>query len=336
MHGGTMHESLHGHYQHGGGLSYSHHGGASYSQHGALPLTSYSSHGYHHNRYGGLDLSGHSLNGSNHSYSRNSLSYSNHGRRQPRRTRSKNVSRHDSDLSLNSISSHSTCSVSSMCSEGSKSFVHNYKKPLMPPKKEYLALDCEMCGTLTGKSACARVVLVDWKGRTVLDEYVKPREKVTDYRTFVSGITAENLVDAPDIDVVRKKVQDLMAGKIIVGHGLSNDLECLGIEHPWDMIRDTAYYEPFMKNHFGQMRPRKLKELAEEKLQREIQVDGQAHSPSEDAIAALDLYKSHRPRWEACMASQAKEGQRIMIAQQTMSEEDYQQYFAGLPVPEYR
>ena len=205
----------------------------------------------------------------------------------------------------------------------------------MPPKKEYLALDCEMCGTLTGKSACARVVLVDWKGRTVLDEYVKPREEVTDYRTFVSGITAENLVDAPDLDVVREKVKELIEGKILVGHGLSNDLECLNLEHPWEMIRDTAYYEPFMKNHFGQMRPRKLKELAEEKLQREIQVDGQAHSPTEDAIAALDLYKSHRPRWEACMASQVKEGQRIMIAQQTMSEEEYNHYFAGLPVPGY-
>jgi RNA exonuclease 4 len=202
----------------------------------------------------------------------------------------------------------------------------------MPAKKDYLALDCEMCGTLTGKSACARVVLVDWKGRTVLDEYVKPDEKVTDYRTFVSGITEENLVGAPPLEEVRERVKTLIEGKILVGHGLSNDLDCLELEHPWNLVRDTAYYEPFMKNHYGQMRPRKLKELSEEKLQREVQVDGQAHSPAEDAITALDLYKSHRPRWEACMASQQKEGARIMIAQQKMNKEDFQHYFAGLPV----
>jgi RNA exonuclease 4 len=293
----------------------SHHG------HGGL---SYSNHG--------LDISGHSMqsmDGSNHSYSRNSLAYSNHGRRQRRAPR-KYLSRHDSELSLSSVSSHG--SVTSNGSESSSKYVHSYKKPFMPAKKDYLALDCEMCGTLTGKSACARVVLVDWKGRTVLDEYVNPDEKVTDYRTFVSGITEENLVDAPPLDEVRERVKTLIEGKILVGHGLSNDLECLELEHPWNLVRDTAYYEPFMKNHYGQMRPRKLKELSEEKLQREVQVDGQAHSPAEDAITALDLYKSHRPRWEACMASQQKEGARIMIAQQKMNQEDFQHYFSGLPV----
>lgn len=324
MRDGVLNDSIHSRH---GLLSYSNHagGGLGYSSHHGGGLGYSSHHG------GGLDLSGHSLNGSNHSYSRNSLSFSNHSRRN-RRPR-KNMSRHDSERSLSSISSHS--SVSSMCSESSKSFVHNYKKPLMPAKNEYLALDCEMCGTLTGKSACARVVLVDWKGRTVLDAYVKPHEEVTDYRTFVSGITPEDLVNAPDIDVVREQVKELIEGKILVGHGLSNDLECLGLEHPWHLVRDTAYYEPFMKNHFGQMCPRKLKELSSEKLQREIQVEGQAHSPTEDAIAALDLYKSHRPRWEACMMSQVKEGQRILIAQKTMKEEEYDHYFAGLPVLVY-
>ena len=73
----------------------------------------------------------------------------------------------------------------------------------MPARSQYLALDCEMCGTLTGKSMCARVVVVDWKGRAVLDEYVKPSEPVTDYRTFVSGITAEHLEGAPDLATVR-------------------------------------------------------------------------------------------------------------------------------------
>mmetsp|Transcript_8814 Transcript_8814/g.19072 ORF Transcript_8814/g.19072 Transcript_8814/m.19072 type:complete len:249 (+) Transcript_8814:1-747(+) len=241
-------------------------------------------------------------------------------------------SRQDSGRSFSSASScTSYSSDESLSMSSSQKFMHNYKKPVMPAKSQYVALDCEMVGTMTGKSLCARVVLIDWKGRTVLDQYVKPTEEITDYRTFVSGITAAQIENAPSLQEVRPLVQARLSGKILVGHGLANDLECMGVDHPWHMVRDTALYEPFMKMHYGQMNPRKLKELAKEKLQRDIQVDGMAHDPAEDAIAALDLYKSHRPRWEACMTSQIKEGQRVLVEQQKQREQ-YEQYFAGLPM----
>lgn len=38
------------------------------------------------------------------------------------------------------------------------------------------------------ESMLARVSLVNQHGACIYDEFVKPREKVTDYRTFVSGI----------------------------------------------------------------------------------------------------------------------------------------------------
>ena len=87
-----------------------------------------------------------------------------------------------------------------------------------------------------------------------------------------------------------------------LGHGVDNDLRALGMAHPWLMTRDTAYYQPFMRqldlstHHridsganatkepiWG---PRKLKDLAKEKLQREIQVAGVSHCPVEDAAAS--------------------------------------------------
>ena len=130
--------------------------------------------------------------------------------------------------------------------------------------------------------------------------------------------------NAESLETAREEVLELLDGKILVGHGLQNDLECLGVSHPWYMIRDTAYYEPFMKMHYGNLSPRKLKELAKEKLQKDIQVIGQSHSPTEDAMAALDLYKCHRPRWEACMLSKIKESQRLVrqqLRQQQMEQE---------------
>ena len=216
---------------------------------------------------------------------------------------------------LGGNSNHSSRSIAS-------GFQHSYKKPIMPGKQQYLAMDCEMVGTITGSSVAARIVLIDWKGRPVFDKHMKPDETVTDYRTFVSGITEEDLKDAAPFAEVVQEVKEMLQDKILVGHGLDNDLRALGIDHPWLMMRDTAYYQPFMRqletstfnNHNmsqvdGQpiWGPRKLKELAKEKLQRDIQVPGKSHCPIEDAAAALDLYKSHRPRWEACMSTEERQ-----------------------------
>lgn len=39
------------------------------------------------------------------------------------------------------------------------------------------------------QSALARVSVVNFHGAILLDRYVKPLERVTDYRTAISGIT---------------------------------------------------------------------------------------------------------------------------------------------------
>lgn len=62
---------------------------------------------------------------------------------------------------------------------------------------KYVAIDCEMVGVGEGgiASALARVSLVNYHGAVLLDTYVKPMERVTDYRTFVSGIEPKHLKD---------------------------------------------------------------------------------------------------------------------------------------------
>jgi RNA exonuclease 4 len=196
-------------------------------------------------------------------------------------------------------------------------------------------MDCEMVGSVTGASICARVVLLDWKGRAVLDEFVSPVEPVADYRTHVSGITAEQLVSAPSFEEVRERVLHALQDKILVGHALENDLACLRIDHPQMLIRDTAYYAPFQRqNHQGQLVPRKLRDLAAEKLGQKIQDPSRAHDPHEDARAALNLYKQHRPRWEACVSSQlqreAKQHdklRRMQLQQQQVYARQQQYYY---------
>ena len=53
----------------------------------------------------------------------------------------------------------------------------------------------------------ARVSLVNLYGHVLYDSYVSPAEKVTDYRTDVSGIRPYHLENAPSYDEVRQKVR---------------------------------------------------------------------------------------------------------------------------------
>jgi RNA exonuclease 4 len=176
-------------------------------------------------------------------------------------------------------------------------------------KSRYIAMDCEMVGVgyRGQRSALARVCLINWNGKKIMDVYVRPCEPVTDYRTFVSGITQDDLEDshkAIDYEMCRQRVMKHIQDKILVGHALKNDLHALNISHPWYDVRDTGKYEPFMKVRFddGVLWPRKLKELAKEKLGRDVQRPGVAHSPFEDAKTALDLFKLAHRKWEKAMA----------------------------------
>lgn len=60
-----------------------------------------------------------------------------------------------------------------------------------------VAIDCEMVGVGPDgeDSILARVSLVNQFGKCIYDKYVKPTEKVTDYRTAVSGIRPQDIKD---------------------------------------------------------------------------------------------------------------------------------------------
>lgn len=75
------------------------------------------------------------------------------------------------------------------------------------------------------ESAVARVSLVNYHGHTLIDTFVQPREKVTDYRTWVSGVRASDLEGAPVFEAVQKQVAELVEGRILVGHAIENDLK---------------------------------------------------------------------------------------------------------------
>merc|ERR1712241_572154 len=116
---------------------------------------------------------------------------------------------------------------------------------------------------------------------------------------------------AMTLEEVRYVASQILRGKILIGHGLENDLTVIGLNHPICDIRDTATYNPYMQiisrcEGAQVYRPRKLKDLTWEILGAKIQVIGTSHSPVEDAMATMELYKAARVDWEMHMTKQVK------------------------------
>ncbi|EFN69827.1 RNA exonuclease 4 [Camponotus floridanus] len=159
-----------------------------------------------------------------------------------------------------------------------------------------IAIDCEMVGIGDGtESMLARISIVNKHGDCIYDKYVKPREKVVDYRTAVSGIRPEQLRDGEDFNIVQKEVADILKGRLLVGHALKHDLNVLFLSHPRRYWRDTSRYKPFRQISKGNTPS--LKKLAHELLGREIQIG--EHSSVEDARAAMQLYMLYKNKWES-------------------------------------
>jgi RNA exonuclease 4 len=80
-------------------------------------------------------------------------------------------------------------------------------------------------GHMGSESALARVSLVNYHGHVLLDTFVQPREKVTDWRTWVSGVRESDIIDAPSFEEVQKQVATLVKERILIGHAVENDMK---------------------------------------------------------------------------------------------------------------
>ena len=171
---------------------------------------------------------------------------------------------------------------------------------------KYISIDCEMVGvgpTPDNESALARVSIVNYHGDQIYDSFVQPREGVTDYRTYVSGITPKLLQQARTFKIVQADVAALLQGKILIGHSVKNDLEALLLGHPKRDIRDTSRH-PAYRQLAGGKTPG-LKRLAKQIL--EVDIQAGEHSSLEDARATMLLFRreksafeqEHQKRWGA-------------------------------------
>ena len=190
--------------------------------------------------------------------------------------------------------------------------------PQIDPSKaelvgKYVGLDCEFVGIgHQGQDhALARVSIVNFHGKILLDSYVKPKEKIIDYRTAISGITFEHIKNAPSLAEVQEKVCEIIQGRIVVGHDLKHDFKALVLNHPRRDLRDTAVYAKFRS--LVQGKAPSLKMLADQYFGLE-EFQKTVHSSVQDAQVAMLIYRKFRDEWEASFSK--KKGSSVLKEQE--------------------
>lgn len=177
----------------------------------------------------------------------------------------------------------------------SRTALHSVK--LADPRKlaagKYVAIDCEFVGVGNKeRSAVARVSLVNLYGIVLLDAYVQPRERVTDWRTWVSGVGPRNMDGALSFEEAQEKVRGIVENRILVGHAVENDLKALQLTRPRNSVVDTALFNEYREMANG--KAPSLRRLCSALFQ--VNIQRGAHSSVEDALATMALFRLHQFR----------------------------------------
>lgn len=153
---------------------------------------------------------------------------------------------------------------------------------------DVISIDCEFIATTRSSKELASIAAIDGTRQVLLHSLVRPKGRVTNYKTQVTGLTEKDFkrfLTIPYESARRELIRMLKArpGAILVGHGLSNDLSVLKIDYR--PVIDTSLL--FQWRNMGTLLPG-LKDLHGRLIGGEFREEGH-HSPVEDAIASLDL-----------------------------------------------
>lgn len=167
---------------------------------------------------------------------------------------------------------------------------------------EAIAIECHMVGGGSDGSLdlLARVCLVDEEENMIFHTYVQPQISVTDYRYELTGLREEHLTDAMPLRKVQEKISQILyngesigkarldggKARLLVGHNLEHDLDCLLMNYPEKLLRDTSTYRPLMKTNLVS---HSLKYLIKTYLGYDIRLG--THDIFQDCVSVMRLYK---------------------------------------------
>ncbi|KAL2854457.1 ribonuclease H-like domain-containing protein [Aspergillus pseudoustus] len=169
-------------------------------------------------------------------------------------------------------------------------------------KRKAIALDCEMVGigASGNRDALAFLSAVDFiTGEVLINNYVQPPERVKQWRSRVSGVTAAGMAAAVAArralfgwESARQALWEFADDNtVLIGHTLNNDLRVLRIIH-FKVVDSAILTGDLAFNPEPDARLRRiwgLKTLAKALLNRDIQTGRYGHNCLEDTFATRDV-----------------------------------------------
>lgn len=153
-------------------------------------------------------------------------------------------------------------------------------------KSPMYALDCEMCFTTIGQNELTRVSMVDEKYNVIYETFVLPKNRIVNYLTKFSGITAEMMKDVTKtLSEVQQDVRNILPpDAILIGQSLQFDLHSMKMIHPYVIDTSVIFNIKGLRNH-----KTKLAILSEIFLKESIQNLASGHDSIEDSSASMKL-----------------------------------------------
>ncbi|KAJ5993470.1 ribonuclease H-like protein [Penicillium sp. IBT 35674x] len=168
-------------------------------------------------------------------------------------------------------------------------------------KRHAAALHCKMVGISNARLAVAFIGMVDFlTGDILIRKYVRPVEKVVDWRSEITGVTRLMMNRAIDDGEIFEGWQEarhtlwefIDEDTVVVGHSLNLDLEALGIRHTKvvnsAIVAAEAVSQPLSPTTSGN-RIRGLRTLVKGLLAMDIEVSKSRHGALEGAYLARDV-----------------------------------------------
>lgn len=127
----------------------------------------------------------------------------------------------------------------------------------------FTALDIETTGLSERNNEIIQIAAIRFRNGKVdkiFNSFVKPKDEVPNFIVFLTHISMKELENAPDIELVLRKLGDFVGKDIIVGHNISFDMGFINYnfgkigEFPlnnstWDTAELSRVYLPFTTNH---------------------------------------------------------------------------------------
>lgn len=167
-------------------------------------------------------------------------------------------------------------------------------KSLLELPKDYCVLDIETTGLDATYDDAIEVAIVKVRSNVIVDEfqtYIKTSERIPHFITELTGITQEDVDNAPEADYVGNNVKDFIGDDIIIVHNASFD-----INFSYDEMIENAV-EPIENDFVDTLRLSRLAfpELKNHKLKtlvKELKINtGKLHRAMNDVYATFEIYK---------------------------------------------